>query len=178
MEYTWYGYASFLFKMWVQTSVAHNMVTVDLRMQEPTPCEPVLYHQGESFQAVCAQTISRWCDPPYGGQTPYPIGFPRQKCEMEGRYVIYPEHPRRQGELGEYSEPVFQRRLLVMPMTACIIPREALKSRKGACLRQQNGCVMIHTARGNLLPIVIGIIWRVRYGFRLLTHRIRQVRTY
>lgn len=31
-EFTWYGYDSFLFKMWVQTSVAHNMVVVDRRM--------------------------------------------------------------------------------------------------------------------------------------------------
>ena len=120
-EFAWYGYDSFLFKMWVQTSVAHNMVVVDRKMQEPTACECIYYEDQGSFQAVCAQTVSRWSDPPYGGQTPYPWKFPEEKCEREGRYILSAKEVRRQGEIGEYSEPVFQRRLVVLAEGCCFV---------------------------------------------------------
>lgn len=118
-EFTWYGYDSFLFKMWVQTSLAHNMVVVDHRMQEPAPCECIYYESGDTYQAVCAQTTCRWSDPPYGGQTPYLYRFPEEKCAAEGRYIL--PGKRRQGEIGEYSEPVFQRRLLILVDGICIL---------------------------------------------------------
>ena len=121
MEYAWFGYDSFLFKMWVQTSVAHNMVVVDGQMQEPTPAECIYFEENQWFQAACAQTTSRWCDPPYGGQTPYPWKFPGEKCEREGRYILNPKYPRRQGEIGDYSEPVFQRRLVVLAEGCCFL---------------------------------------------------------
>lgn len=121
MEYTWFGYQSFLFKMWVQTSVAHNMVVADGKMQEPTPCRCIYFHADESFAAACAQTTSRWSDPPYGGQTPYPDAFPEEKCKKEGRYILPPPIPRKQGEIGEYSEPIFQRRLLVLYDGWCFV---------------------------------------------------------
>lgn len=130
-EYAWFGYDSFLFKMWVQTSVAHNMVVVDQRMQKPSPCTCIYYEadgkaegirsEGDSFKAVCAQTATEWIDPPYGGQTPYPLVFPEEKCAKEGRFIITAETPRKQGEIGEYSEPVFQRRLLVLFHEYCIV---------------------------------------------------------
>lgn len=143
-EYAWYGYDSFLFKMWVQTSMAHNMTVVDGRMQKPSPCECIYYiengkvagrpqKQGEegqlgevyedsdSFGAVCAQTEAEWMDPPYGGQTPYPLSFPEEKCRREGRFILTPEKPRKQGDIGEYSEPVFQRRLLILFHGYCVI---------------------------------------------------------
>lgn len=126
-EYAWYGYDSFLFKMWVQTSVAHNMTVVDCRMQKPAPCETV-YYKGDdgdgspgNFRALCAQTVTEWIDPPYGGQTPYPMTFPEEKCAKEGRFVLKPESPRKQGDIGTYSEPVFQRRLLILFHGYCII---------------------------------------------------------
>ena len=118
-EYAWYGYFAFLFKMWVQTSMAHNMVIVDRRMQEPTACENIYFHAGDDFQAVCAQTVARWCDPPYGGQTPYLLKFPEEKSAAEGRYVL--PGNRSQGAIGEYSEPVFQRRLLIMVEGICVV---------------------------------------------------------
>lgn len=127
-EYAWYGYSSFLFKMWVQTSMAHNMVVVDGRMQKPSPCQCVYYEpegripgNNHMFRAVCAQTSTEWIDPPYGGQTPYPLSFPQEKCRKEGRFILIPDKPRKQGEIGEYSEPVFQRRLLVLFHGYCII---------------------------------------------------------
>lgn len=121
MEFSWYSYASFLFKMWVQTSLAHNMVVVDRRMQEPSECECIYYEESEGFQAVCAQTVSRWSEPPYGGQTPYIQQFPEEKCQKEGHFILLPEKARRQGDIGEYSEPVFQRRLLVLAEGCCFI---------------------------------------------------------
>lgn len=127
-EYAWFGYDSFLFKMWVQTSVAHNMTVVDGRMQKPSPCQCIYYvnHENddnvmEAFSAVCAQTTTEWIDPPYGGQTPYPYIFPEEKCSIEGRFILKPEKPRKQGDIGEYSEPVFQRRLLILFHGYCII---------------------------------------------------------
>ena len=132
-EYAWYGYGSFLFKMWVQTSMAHNMVVVDKRMQKPSPCQCVYYaadqnvskdtqsRTKDTFSAVCAQTVTEWMDPPYGGQTPYPFLFPEEKCEKEGRYILKPEKTRKQGEIGEYSEPVFSRRMLVLFHGYCIV---------------------------------------------------------
>lgn len=155
-EYAWYGYDSFLFKMWVQTSMAHNMTVVDGRMQKPSPCRCVYYadHERvrgeralgvygdgrgdgkedeaerngagadrlrETFSAVCAQTVTEWTDPPYGGQTPYLLKFPEEKCAREGRYVLPAGCGRRQGEIGEDSEPVFQRRLLILFHGYCIL---------------------------------------------------------
>lgn len=120
-EYAWFGYDSFLFKMWVQTSMAHNMTVVDGRMQKPSPCACIYYVGSQTFRAVCAQTVTEWIDPPYGGQTPYPYAFPSEKCAMEGRMILEPEKPRKQGDIGEYSEPVFQRRLLVLFHGYCIV---------------------------------------------------------
>lgn len=133
-EYAWYGYGSFLFKMWVQTSLAHNMVVVDGRMQKPSPCRCIFYEpegkvfcgencttMQDTFRAVCAETTTEWIDPPYGGQTPYPFSFPEEKCAKEGRLILMPDTPRKQGEIGEYSEPIFQRRLLILFHGYCIV---------------------------------------------------------
>lgn len=149
MEYTWYGYDSFLFKMWVQISVAHNMVTVDLKMQEPVLCEPVLYYNGKGFQAVCAQTTSRWSDPPYGGQTPYLLKFPEEKCNREGRYILTPETPREQGGIGEYTDPVFQRRLLILTEGYCLIwdYERSDKEHDFDCLYHPKGSVEVTDGR-------------------------------
>ena len=120
-EYAWFGYGSFLFKMWVQTSMAHNMTVVDGRMQKPSQCECVYYEENQTFRAVCAQTVTEWIEPPYGGKTPYPYVFPEEKCAVEGRMILQPDKPRKQGDIGEYSEPVFQRRLLVLFHGYCIV---------------------------------------------------------
>lgn len=121
MEYTWFGYDSFLFKMWVQASLSHNMVVADGRMQEPVPAKCIYFADQDNFKAACAQVTSRWCDPPYGGQTPYPYQFPEEKCRRENRYILPAEKKRGQGEIGEYSEPVFQRRLMVLVEDVCFI---------------------------------------------------------
>lgn len=126
-EFAWFGYDSFLFKMWVQASVAHNMVVVDGKMQEPAPCECIYFEEGKDFSAVCGQTMCRWSDPPYGGQTPYPLEFPGEKCEKEGRYILPPAAPREQGEIGDYTGPVFQRRLMAL-LEGCLFVWDYLEA--------------------------------------------------
>lgn len=108
---SWYGYDSFMFKMWVQASLSHNMVVADGRMQEPAESQRLLFHSGRMLQVCAVETTARWSDPPYGGQTPYPASFPEEKGWAEGRYVPAPPVPRGQGDPGEYSEPILQRRL-------------------------------------------------------------------
>lgn len=164
-EYSWYGYGSFLFKMWVQTSMAHNMAVVDDRMQEPTPCEVILQQEGDGFCAVCAQTVSRWSDPPYGGQTPYLARFPEEKCVQEGHWILPPDVPRPQGDIGEYSDPVFQRRLVVLAEGCCFVwdYLEAEQAHTFDCLYHPMGRLegdlppmRIHTARLNRDPFGAG----------------------
>ncbi|MBD0381484.1 COG1470 family protein [Paenibacillus sedimenti] len=111
---SWYGYHSFMFKMWVQASLSHNMVVVDGQMQEPVESCRLMFHSGNLLQVCAVETVARWSDPPYGGQTPYPERFPEDRSLMEGREVPVPSVPRAQGELGEYSEPILQRRLMVV----------------------------------------------------------------
>lgn len=164
-EYAWFGYSSFLFKMWVQTSMAHNMVVVDGRMQEPTPCEVIYQQEGEGFTAVCAQTTARWCDPPYGGQTPYLAQFPYEKCPQEKHWILEPGAPRPQGSIGEYSEPIFQRRLLVVAEGCCFVWDyvEAAEEHTFDCLYHPMGSLSgelpdlrEHTARLNRDPFGAG----------------------
>ncbi|WP_426452473.1 hypothetical protein ACP26L_10515 [Paenibacillus sp. S-38] len=111
---SWYGYGSFMFKMWVQASLSHNMVVVDQRMQEPAASKRLLFHSGAMLQACAVETTARWMDPPYGGQTPYPETFPQERGWIEGRDMPVPAIPRVQGDTGEYSEPVLQRRLVAV----------------------------------------------------------------
>jgi hypothetical protein len=110
----WYSYHPYMFKMWVQTSMAHNMVVVDQRMQEPTESKQLLYYSGSMLQASVVETVARWSDPPYGGQTPYPESFPEERGWLEGRELPAPEHRRDQGDIGDYSEPILQRRLMAV----------------------------------------------------------------
>lgn len=164
-EYAWFGYGSFLFKMWVQVSMAHNMVVVDGRMQEPTPCEVIHQQQEAAFSAVCAQTTARWCDPPYGGQTPYLAQFPYEKCPQEKHWILDPGTPRPQGSIGEYSEPVFQRRTLVLADGCCFVwdYLEADEMHTFDCLYHPMGslngdlpALREHTARLNRDPFGAG----------------------
>ncbi|WP_284645893.1 COG1470 family protein [Paenibacillus silviterrae] len=111
---SWYGYHSFMFKMWVQASLSHNMVVVDGRMQEPVESKRLLFHAGRMLNACVVETVARWCDPPYGGQTPYPESFPRERGWIEGRELPETFSQREQGSVGAYSEPVLQRRLVAV----------------------------------------------------------------
>jgi hypothetical protein len=113
-ECSWYGYDTYLFKMWIQNSISHNMITVDQRMQEAATSNKLLFFSGKHMQAAVVQTKARWFDPPYGGQTPYPEKFPEEKCWKEGRSITKHDLIRPQGDVGEYSEPILQRRMTVV----------------------------------------------------------------
>ncbi len=112
-EASWYGYWSFMFKMWVQTSDAHNMAVVDHRMQKPADNRRILFHSGDLMQVSATEIETEWIDPPYGGQTPYALKMPEEKTWQEGRWLPTPENPRPQGDTGTPSEPILQRRLIV-----------------------------------------------------------------
>jgi len=66
-ETSWFGYGSYMYKWWVQPSMAHNMVVVDGKMQEPQETNPLLFHTGKMMQAMAVETNARWSNPPYFG---------------------------------------------------------------------------------------------------------------
>jgi len=113
-EASWYGYGSFMFKMWVQSSSAHNMVVVDGKMQKPADNRRILFHSGDMMQVSAAEIKTAWIDPPYGGQTPYKLSMPQEKSWDEGRWLPTPEVIRPQGDTGEMTEDVLQRRLIIL----------------------------------------------------------------
>lgn len=128
-EAAWYGYGSYLFKMWVQASVSHNMVVVDQRMQKPAESKLLLFYPGERMQAAAVETNAEWMDPPYGGQTPYRDSFPQEKSWKESRYLPVPETVRPQGDTGTPTEPVLQRRLMVVTRDYVVLA-DYLKGRR------------------------------------------------
>jgi hypothetical protein len=102
-----------MFKMWVQTSDAHNMTVVDHRMQKPGTDRRILFHDGELMKVSATEIETPWIDPPYGGQTPYALKMPEEKSWEEARWLPTPGNPRPQGDTGTPSEPVLQRRLII-----------------------------------------------------------------
>ncbi|MEI6865613.1 hypothetical protein [Flavicella sp.] len=115
-EMYWYGYKSFLYKFLVQTSINKNMVVVDEKMQEPKESFKTLFYTGDMMQVTAVETKARWSNPPYGGmvygdKTGVPL---TQKIWDEGRSIFVPKDTPEYGELTDFSEPVMQRRLMVM----------------------------------------------------------------
>lgn len=115
-EVTWFGYASYMYKYYVQTSVTKNMVVVDGKMQEATESTCPLFYTGKMMQAAMVETNSRWSNPPYGGMV-YGSGVTnvfKDKAEEEGRSIVYPKDAPQYGEITGYTEPVLQRQLMVV----------------------------------------------------------------
>ncbi len=109
-ETSWFGYGSYMYKWWVQPSMSHNMVVVDGKMQEPTTCNQFLFHTGEMMQAHAMSTDARWSNSPYMG------GYNQIEDVQTGKAPYVPiavGHPKI-GDIGEYSEPVHQRRLTIV----------------------------------------------------------------
>lgn len=109
-ETSWFGYGSYMYKWWVQPSMSHNMVVVDDKMQEPVACDQLLFHTGEMMQAFAMSADARWSDPPYMG------GYDQLEAVERGDAPFVPvedNHPDI-GDIGTYSEPVHQRRLVVV----------------------------------------------------------------
>lgn len=109
-ETSWYGYGSYMYKWWVQTSMASNMVVVDGKMQEPKETAPLLFHSGAMMQVMAVETDARWSHPPYFG------GYAQIERVRSGDapHVPVPAgHPPVAAVTG-YTEPVLQRRLMVV----------------------------------------------------------------
>jgi len=115
-EMVWYGYGSFMYDFYVQTSVAKNMVVPDFKQQEPAESRRLLFQTGKWLQTGCVETTTMWSNPPYGGLRWTQQGFPtlQAKSEAENRSVTTPANPPRYGELTDFTEPIFQRRLLAV----------------------------------------------------------------
>ncbi len=109
-ETSWFGYPSYMYKWWVQPSLSHNMVVVDAKQQEPRECTQLLFHSGAMMQAVAAETVARWSNPPYFG------GYDQLAKVKAGDlpYVPIPvDHPK-PADVTDYSEPVRQRRAIIV----------------------------------------------------------------
>lgn len=123
----WYSYASFMYGMFVQSSVNHNMVVVDGRNQESVESTRLLFHSGPKMQAAVVETNARWSCPPYLGlqmRRPNPKEGEsitltgRERLALEDVYV--PAAVDGNGkepevaDIGDWSERILQRRLAVV----------------------------------------------------------------
>lgn len=109
-ETSWFGYGSYMYKWWVQSSMAANMVVVDGKMQEPQETTPALFHSGKMMQAMVLENTARWSNPPYFG------GYEQIEQVKRGDvpYVEVPANHPIPTAVTDYTEPVFQRRLMVV----------------------------------------------------------------
>jgi hypothetical protein len=115
-EAAWWGYPSFMYKFYVQTSLSHNMVVVDQKMQEASPASRTLFHSGKLMQATAVETTARWSNPPYGGMVYGDTGIStfEDKAWREGKQVPMPKDAPAYGALTGYTEPILQRRVMVL----------------------------------------------------------------
>jgi len=115
-ESVFFVYEPFMYKFFTQTSVNHNMVVVDQKMQQATPGERLLFYSGSLMQATAVQTVARWSNPPYGGMVYdyVPVKTFEQKTWREGRYVAIPKNAPAYGTLTDFTEPILQRRLMIV----------------------------------------------------------------
>ena len=115
-ESVFWVYEPFMYKIYCQCSDNHNMVVVDEKMQEATPGKRLLFHTGNIMQAAAVETKARWSNPPYGGMIYdyVPVKTFAEKCWREGRSVPIPTDPPPYGVLTDYTEPILQRRLLIV----------------------------------------------------------------
>ena len=114
-EHIWYSYPNFTYAFFVQTSLPHNMVVVDMKQQEAVESERLLFETGNMLGVTVVETNARWNNPPYGGLVyGWFDGTFREKCWAEGRYMPVPENEPDYGSIGDYSDRVKQRRLLAV----------------------------------------------------------------
>ena len=114
-ENVWYSYGNFMYKFFVQNSINHNMVTVDLKLQDPQEGRQVIFHTGQLFQASAVENCAPWSNPPYGGwRVMNNEGSFENRTWIEGRYVPIPENPPPYTKRTDFTEPVMQRRLAVL----------------------------------------------------------------
>lgn len=115
-EMVWYSYAPYMYNFYVQTSLSKNMVIVDLKQQEAEESHRCFFHTGEMFQAGGVETEAAWSYPAYGGlrsSMKGPRSF-KEKTEREARYFPEAKNPPAFGVLSGFTEPIFQRRLMLV----------------------------------------------------------------
>ena len=113
-ENIWYSYHTFMYKFYCQTSINHNMVTVDLKQQEAAPPKQLLFYAGDAIQASGVENNSRWSYPPYGG---WPVGEQKtieERQWVEGRSFPIPQNHPEYAVRSGFTEPVVTRRVTVL----------------------------------------------------------------
>lgn len=113
-ENIWYAYGTFMYKFFVQNSITHNMVTVDLKLQEPAEGRNLLFHTGKMMQVNAVENITKWSNPPYGGWRVLMDEEFADRSWNEGRYVPIPENAPEYTTRTDFTEPVTQRRLMIV----------------------------------------------------------------
>ena len=86
------------------------------RCRKPRPATRLLFHTCTAFQATAVETTARWSHPPYGGMVYdyVPVKTFTEKGWREGRSVPEPTTKPDYGTLTEFTEPILQRRLMVV----------------------------------------------------------------
>ncbi|MGH7951038.1 MAG: hypothetical protein ACREFE_03840, partial [Limisphaerales bacterium] len=133
-ESIWWGYGNFMYKFYVQNSVAHNMVVVDQKQQEAVPSSQLLFYSGKMMQVSAQETDARWSDPPYGGmvydaQSSGGASADLPAMMKRNRQSFPLVSDRKWGELGPFSDRVVQRRLGIVTDDYIVIA-DYLKSEK------------------------------------------------
>lgn len=113
-ENIWYSYHTMLYKFYTQTSVNHNMVTVDLKMQAAVPPRKLLFYSGQMLQAAAVENLGVWSHPPYGGWQVNGDKTLKERSWNEGRFLPIPEPEPEYAVRTEFTEPILTRRLLVV----------------------------------------------------------------
>jgi hypothetical protein len=112
-ESIWWGYSNYMYKFFVQTSVAHNMVVVDQKQQEAVPSSQPLFFSGTMMQVVAQESAARWSDPAFLG-LPFSPGVTPELQMRTNKQSIPLVTDCKVGELGPFSDRVMQRRLSIV----------------------------------------------------------------
>jgi hypothetical protein len=115
-EMIWYGYPSYMYKFYVQSSMDKNMVVVDDKMQLPRESYRKLFQTDDKMQVAMVETVSPWANPPYGGmEYDWANGMTfQEKMWSEGRSIHEAEDHPAYGAITDETEPITQRRLMVV----------------------------------------------------------------
>ncbi|HEU5396369.1 MAG TPA: hypothetical protein VFV81_04325, partial [Verrucomicrobiae bacterium] len=131
-ESIWWGYGNFMYKFYVQNSVAHNLVVVDQKQQEAVPSAQLLFYSGKMIQVSAQETDARWSDPPYGGMQYNAsdsggavASLPALMKRLAQSFPLVTN--RTWGQLGPFSDRVRQRRVGIVADDYLVIA-DALKS--------------------------------------------------
>lgn len=113
-ENVWYAYHTFMYKFYVQNSIAHNMTTVDLKQQDVAETKTLAFETNGSMQYVVQEITTKWANPPYGGWRVAADETFADRAWNEGRDVPIPKDAPKYTRRSGYTEPILQRRALVV----------------------------------------------------------------